>query len=467
MHLLQGTAGTGKTTCALQFLRDGARSGEATLYVTLAQSKPHLERIARSHGWSLDGVTIHELTPSAVAEKMAGHQTVLATADVELQQVFEDLTALVEEIKPRRAVVDSVSMLQLLAGRVQTYHGEVVRLRELFVRRECTALFIADRPAEARNGLPADIDFHPLAGCIVELSQEPRPYGDVRRLARVVKARGLPSDGGFHDLKILKTGVEVYPRLGAYRLAEHTEFAVQPSGVAVLDDVLGGGLESGTACLIVGPSGTGKSTLASLFATAIAASGKHAAFYLFDERPATYKARAAGLGIPLAEQIAAGNVEMRQLDPAEIAPGQFAQQVREVVEQRGSRVVVLDSIAGYFNAIGSSDIFVGQLHELLTWLSRRGVLTILCGAQEGFMSIGTQPGVDISYLSDTIIVLNYYEVDGGLHRCLAAVKRRGGEIETTIRELSISKSGVALGEPLRDLRGLMIRAAAPPPRARE
>jgi circadian clock protein KaiC len=464
MHLLQGVAGTGKTTMALQFLREGARLGEATLYVTLSQSKRHLERIARSHGWGLEGVTVHELSPGTVAERIAARQTILPTADVELGELFREISDLVAEIKPRRAVIDSVSIIHLLAGSTQRYHREVVTVRQLFVERDCTVLAIGDRPAESEQSAMPEVDFHPLCGCVIHVEQDPRPYGEARRHIRVIKARGLANNGGLHDLKIRKGGMEVYPRLGAYSKSEQCRYTSMPSGVAGLDEMFGGGLDQGTACLFVGPSGTGKSTLASLYADAAMRRGDHAAIFLFDERPETYKSRSAALGMPLMDHIAAGRLLLCQLDPGEIAPGEFAQQVREAVEGHHAKVVVLDSINGYFNAMGSSDVLVSQLHELLTFLSRSGVLTLVAGAQEGFMSIGSSTGVDISYLSDTIVVLAYYEHGGELRRCMTAVKKRQGRHNTTIHELELVPGGIRVGEQLRDFAHLIVGGTRPWPR---
>ena len=389
MHMAQGVAGTGKTTLALHFLREGVLAGEPCIYVTLSQSRQHLERIARSHGWSLEGITVHEVLPGTLAEQVAARQTVFPTAEVELVQLFSDLKVVVEQLRPARAVIDSITMIQLLAGSTQRYHREIVTLRQLLVESGCTVLALADHPAGGEAGQPPEVIFHPLCGVVLDLSQRPRAYGDVRRQVRVIKARALPNNGGVHDLKIVTEGMAVYPRLGAYTKEESEGFQLEPSGLEELDRLLGGGLERGTSCLLVGPSGAGKSSLATLFASAAASRGNPAAIFLFDERPETYKARAEGIGIPLRQQVEDGKVRLRQLDPAEIAPGEFAQQVKDAVEQRGAKVVVIDSIAGYFNAVGSSDLFIAQLHELLTFLSRSGILTILAASQEGFMSIGS------------------------------------------------------------------------------
>ena len=445
MHMVQGTAGTGKTTFALHFLRDGARAGEPCLYVTLSQSKAHLERIARSHGWSTNGITIHELSPGTVLDRIAARQTVLPTVEVELDELFHDLRELVGRLKPRRAVIDSITILQLLAGSMPRYHREVVTLRQLFVEQGCTLVVMADHPAEEEKGSAPEVIFHPLSGCVIQLGQDPRPYGDVRRHLRVVKARGLPNNGGYHDVKIRTGRMDVYPRLGAYATQEQTRYPRVASGIDALDGLLGGGLEQGTSCLIVGPSGVGKSSLATAFVDAVARGGGHAALFLFDERPDTYVTRSEGVGIPLRRQVDAGRVMIRQVDPGEIAPGEFAQQVRELVERKQTKVVVVDSVIGYFAAMGAADVLVTQLHELITYLTRSGVLLIMCGSQEGFMSIGTQDGVDVSYLSDSILVLGFYEADAAIHRCIAAVKKKHGGHDTGIRELSVVGGRITVG----------------------
>jgi circadian clock protein KaiC len=457
MHLVQGGAGTGKTTIALRFLCEGVRAGESTLYLTLSQSKEHLERIARSHGWPLDGMTIHELSPGTVADRIAARQSILPTADVELGELFRELVELVTRVAPRRAVIDSITVLQILSGTPQRYHREVVTLRQLFIERRCTVMALADHPAETVEGLEPEVVFHPLAGCVIHLEQEPRAYGDVRRRLRVVKARGLANNGGYHDFKIRTGNPEVYARLGAYEQPEDREYRTIGSNVESVDAMLGGGLPTGTSCLIVGASGVGKSSLAALFVDAAARAGDHAAIYLLDERPATYVTRSTLVGIELRDLVESGRILIQQLDPGEIAPGELAQQVRGLVETRGTKVVVIDSVNGYFAAMGSADVLVTQLHELMTYLTRRGVLLILCGAQEGFMSIGGQKAVDVSYLSDTILFLSFFEADGDLRRALAVVKKKQGTHLSTIHELSLVDGHIHVGStPLAAYRNLMV-----------
>lgn len=457
MHLLMGSAGSGKTTLALAFLMESARRGEPCIYVTLSQSRATLERIARSHGWSLDGVAVHELGTATLAEHLAARQTVLAARDVELHEVVRGLADLVASTKPRRVVLDSISVVRLLAGGRERYQFEVAALGRLFTEGGCTAVFVSDSPAEGSPRM--EVDFHPLAGCIIHLEQEGRPYGDVRRKLRVVKARGLPHNGGFHDFKVLTGRIEVYPRLGAYNLPEYTDYRQVSSGVPALDGMTGGGLERGTSCLIVGPSGTGKSTLATLYAVA---AGGAAGIFLFDERPATYLARSDAFGIPLRGHVEAGRAELRQVDPGNTAPGEFAQQVRALVEAKGVTMVAIDSVVGYFNAMGAADVLITQLHELITYLNRKGVLTILCGSQESFMSIGEMQAVDISYLSDTVIALGSFERDGDIRRCLTVAKKKYGGCDSTIREYTVAPGSVAVGDrPLTGYRNLFVPMAVP------
>jgi circadian clock protein KaiC len=461
MHLIQGAAGTGKTTLALQYLLEGVRSGEPTLYLTLSQSKEHLERIASSHGWDIRGMTIYELSPGSVAERIAARQSILPTVEAELDEVFRELAELVQRVSPRRAVIDSIALLQLLAGSHWRYHREVVTLRQLFIEQGCTTVALADYPTATEEGQSPGVVFHPLCGCVIQLEQAPRPYGDVRRQLRVVKARGLPHNGGYHDLKIFTGSVDVYARLGAYSEPEHTEYRTITTKVASLDALLCGGLNSGTSCLIVGPSGVGKSTLAALYAESVARSGEHAAIFLFDERPETYLVRAEALGVPLRDHIEGGRVYMQQLDPGEVAPGEFAQCIRRLVEEQATRVVIIDSVVGYFAAMGSANVLVTQLHELITYLTRRGALLMLCGAQEGFMSIGMQDAVDVSYLSDTIIALTFLEIAGELHRAIAVVKKKHGRHLQTIHELRLGPTEIEVSkEPLRELQNIMVTKTA-------
>lgn len=456
MHLVQGGGGTGKTTLALQFLLTGVHAGESALYVTLSQTKRALEVIAHSHGWSLQGVTVHEMSPGSLVEHLAAHQTVLHTAEVELDELTRDLRKLVEQVQPRRIVFDSMGVIGLLAGSTPRYHREIVALRQFLAGWGCTALFLGDLPPNGEVQGGPTVEFHSLATSVVHLEQTAPDYGEVRRRLRVIKVRGVAIHSGYHDFSMRTGGLEVYPRLGPRHDREYSDFRLVPSGIDTLDELLGGGLERGTACLLIGSSGTGKSSLAALYARAVARQEGTSAVFLFEERPETFLVRSKGLGIDLQPHIDDGRVIVRQLLTSEITPGEFAQRVREVAEDQEATLVVIDSLTGYFNAMGNSSMLMMQMHELLTFLSRRGVLTLLVVSQEGVMTIGANPALDVSYLSDSIIALRMFEAEGALLRCLSVIKKRQGEHETTIRELTLRHGGISVGkEPLRQYRNIL------------
>ncbi|WP_438021817.1 ATPase domain-containing protein [Sorangium sp. So ce233] len=456
MHLVQGASGTGKTTLALQFLISGAEAGESALYITLAQTRRGLEAIARSHGWSLEGVTVHDLSPGDLAEDLGPEQTVLRTADVELGELTRRLRQVIEQTQPRRVVFDSIGVIGLLAGSPARYHREIVMLRQFLVTRGCTALFLGEWPSETHREGPLNTEFHSIAASVIHIEHTALDFGEVRRRLRVIKVRGVPFRSGYHDFRIRTGGLEVYPRLEAGQGEEYAEFRQLQSGIESLDRLLGGGLELGTACLLIGPSGAGKSTLAAVYACAAAREGNAAAVFLFEERPETFKARAIGMGIALQPHLDSGRLTIEQLNPTDITPGEFAHRVRAAVEDREAKVVVIDSVTGYFNAMGDVSLLSVQMHELLNFLSVRGVLTLVVVTQEGFMSVGPIPSVDVSYLSDSVLSLRFFEADGAIRRCVAAIKKRKGEHETTIRELFISTEGIRVGDtPLRQFRNLL------------
>jgi circadian clock protein KaiC len=456
MHLVQGGAGTGKTTLGLQFLLAGVNVGESGLYITLSQTKRGLTTIANSHGWSMDGVAVHELSPSGIVETIASHQTVLHTTELELGELTEELRQRVEQVKPRRVVFDSIGVIGLLAGNASRYHREIVALRQFLTGQGCTAIFLGDWPAESVPEGPANTEFHTIAGSLIHLDQKAPDYGDVRRRLRIIKVRGVPFDSGYHNFRIGKDGIEVYPRLGRYDVGEYTDFLRLESGIPPLDKLLGGGLEQGTTCLFVGPPGSGKSTLGAVYCRAAAERGDRSAIFLFEERPETFKARSKGVRIDLGPHLESGRIKIHPIRPAEISPGEFAQKVRLAVEESDAKVVMIDSITGYFNAMGNTPMLVVQMHEVLSFLSRRGVLTMLLVSKEGFMTVGSHSSLDVSYLSDSVILLQMFEAQGSVRRCIAAIKKRQGEHETSIRELFIQPDGVSISEePLRQFQNLL------------
>lgn len=449
LFLVEGVPGSGKTTLALQFLMAGAQRREPVLYVTLSESEEELRTVAGSHGWNLDGIEIRELLPPEEALEPDEQNTMFHPSEIELgattRQILED----VERLKPTCVVVDSLSELRLLAGSELRYRRQILALKQFFATRECTAVLLVDITARDH-----DLQLQSIAHGVVLLQQLSPEYGSERRRVRVVKYRGVKFRGGYHDYVIRKGGLVVFPRLVAAEHRRPITPAKLSSDVAELDALLGGGLEEGTSTLIVGAAGTGKSSLAAQFAAAAAARGRGAALFLFDESPRTLLSRCDELQIDLRRHVDGGAISLQQVDPAELTPGELVHAIRGAVEERGAKVVVIDSLNGYLNAMPEERFLTIQIHELLMYLGQQGVATILIGAHRGLIGSQMSVPVDASYLADAVILLRYFEIRGEVRQALSVVKKRGGHHERTIREFRLDK-GIHVGETLREFRGIL------------
>jgi circadian clock protein KaiC len=449
LYLLEGEPGTGKTTISLQFLLEGASKGETGLYVTLSESERELRLVAKRHGWSLDQLSIFELVPPEAALDPEREQTVFHPAELELNETTKLIFERVDEIKPLRVVFDSLSEMRLLAQNSLRYRRQILALKHFFAGRSCTVLLLDDLSSQE-----GDLHLHSIAHGVVTLQQVALDYGAERRRLRVKKMRGIKFRGGYHDFTIQTGGVSVFPRLVAAE--HHKPFVgdVTQSGSSELDALLGGGLERGTSVLLVGGAGVGKSSIAVTFAVSAARRGDRVAMYAFDEGLGTLFARAAGFGIPLQDFIDQGLIVIRQVDPAEMSPGEFAQLVRDDVDKRDVQVLLIDSLNGYLNAMPDERFLVLQMHELLSYLNQVGVLTILVLAQHGLLG-QIQTPIDLSYLSDAVIMLRYFEARGSVRRAISVVKKRSGSHENTIREFQLTSEGLRVSAPLTEFSGIL------------
>jgi circadian clock protein KaiC len=448
MYLYEGRPGTGKTTMALQFLLSGVRNGERALYITLSETKRELELVAERHGWSLGGVVVFELVPPETTLDPERELTVFHPAEMELSETTKLVFEEVKRVNPTRVVVDSLSELRLLAQSPLRYRRQVLALKHFFAQRNCTVVLLDDLSSSQD-----DLQLHSIAHGVVMLEQLAIEYGAERRRLRVIKMRGIPFRGGFHDFTIVSGGIKIFPRLIAAQ--HHKSFVGEfaPSGNTELDRLLGGGLERGTNALLIGAAGVGKSSVALTYAIAAAQRGEHTVFFAFDEGRGTVEARARTLGLPLEKYVDSGLIRFQQIDPAELSPGEFAANVRRSVEADNARIVIIDSLNGYLNAMPDERFLILQMHELLTYLGQQGVLSILVLAQHGLVGPIESP-LDISYLSDAVLMLRYFEVAGTVRRALSVVKKRSGNHEHTIREFRLTGAGISLGQPLKEFSGI-------------
>jgi circadian clock protein KaiC len=450
LYLIDGAPGAGKTTLALQYLLEGAQRDEKCTYVTLSETKRELEAGAQSHGWSLDSIEIIELIPDEDHLNSEQQLTMLPSSEVELSETTQRMLEAVERSRPTRMVFDSLSELRLLAQGSLRYRRQILALKQFFIGRHCTVLMIDDRTAEG-----PDLQLQSIAHGVIALNSSVPAYGQIRRELQVIKLRGSNFISGLHDFTIRRGGLTVYPRLVA---AEHTssyQVGALASGVAGLDSLMGGGIDRGTSTLLIGPPGSGKSTLALQYATAAAKRGDHAATFVFDETKSALIARSRGIGMHINEGPGPGQIAIRQIDPVAISPGEFAHEVREAVEREGARVIIIDSLNGYLNAMPQNNYLTAQLHELLSYLNNQGVATFFTVAQSGMIGANMTSPVDASYLADSVLLLRYFELAGTVRKAISVLKKRTGGHEGSIRELWFDKNGIHLGEPLLTLRGIL------------
>jgi circadian clock protein KaiC len=450
LYLIDGDPGSGKTTLSLQYLIHGAKQGEKCLYITLSETKEELMAGAESHGWSLDGIEIIELTSDENDLDGSKQITMYHPSEVELTETTKKVLAAVERVNPTRVIFDSLSEMRLLAQNSLRYRRQILALKQFFIGRKCTVLLLDDRTSEN-----SDMQLQSIAHGVVSLEQLAPVYGAARRRLRVMKFRGTNFRGGFHDFSIVAGGLNVFPRLIAAEHNQPFERGRIKSGVTALDALLGGGPDRGTSTLLVGPAGCGKSTIAVQYAVAAAARGDHAAIFAFDESIATLEARTAALGIKFAAGKKAGQVQVHQVDPAELSPGEFSYLVRQAVEKDKARVIVIDSLNGYMNAMPEERFLTAQMHELLSFLGLQGVTTLMVVAQHGMLGINMQSPVDASYLADSVVLLRYFEYAGKVKKAISVVKKRSGAHEESIRELRFDEKGIHLSEPLVNFRGIL------------
>jgi circadian clock protein KaiC len=451
VYLVEGTPGSGKTTLGLQFLRRGMELGEKTLYVTLSETKGELLTIAQSHGWSLDGIEIFQLV-SEEGLSPDSEQSILHPSEVELGETTRGIMAAAERVKPTRVVFDSLSEMRLLAQNPLRYRRQVLALKAFFATRNCTVILLDDR-----SDLQNELQLRSIAHGVITLEQYVNAYGPERRRMRVVKMRGIPFRGGDHDCSLVTGGLQVHERLDTSEHRGKYDGELVSTGSKGLDRLLGGGLARGSNTLFTGPSGVGKTTTAIAAVRERLLRGEKAVYYLFDESLGTLLQRSRALQLDVEPFLRDHQLEIQTLDPAEVSPGEFANLVRASVE-RGARAVVIDSLNAYLHAMPGDKHLLLQMHEVLTYLNQRGIVTILILAQHGVLG-ATRSDVDLSYLSDGILLFRFFEARGSLLKAVSVVKSRTSAHELTIREFRLTHDGIEVGEALTDFEGVMTGVA--------
>lgn len=447
LFLLQGKPGTGKTTMALQFLIEGARHKEKVLYVTFSETKLELDNVAKSHGWDLKNISILEFGDISNAVGAESRTTLFHSSELELTKTIKLILDKIEEVNPTRVVFDSVSELRLLAENSLRYRRQMLSFKHFFIGKNSTVLFLDDLTAEE-----GDLHVQSIVHGVILLEKFRAGYGVERRQCHIAKMRGVDFKGGTHDYLINQGGLKIYPRLVSADHKSSFEAEIISSGNTELDELIGGGLDRGTSNLIIGPAGSGKSTVAISFACEAAKLGKKVAIYSFEESEQNLITRTKALGMDLEKYLGSGKIILRKIDPAELTPGQFTGLMREATENNVD-MVVIDSLNGYLHAMPEQQFLLLQLHELLSYLGNQGVVSVLIISQSGIMGNMHSP-LDLTYLADTVILTRFFEAFGSVKKAISCLKKRTGQHEESLRELKIGRGGVNLGPVLKEFSGV-------------
>ncbi len=448
-YLVRGRAGTGKTTLGFHFLTAAADHGERTLYITLGQPEAGIRQDAQGFGFDLTGIPFLDLSPTAEFFTKVKTYDIFTPADVEREPTTQKIIEQVERHKPQRVFVDAITQFRHLASDSQQFHKQTLAFLNYLTGKQATVLFTSE---SSRVTPDDDLQFH--SDGIITLG-----VTEHGRTLKVSKFRGSGYQEGRHALRITDQGLLVYPRL--FPEAHRQPFVpeVIPSGIAALDEVLHGGVERGTTTLITGPAGVGKTTMALHFVNEAAKRGEHSVVYVLEEPLAILTTRSEALGIPIRAMVEKGTLSLFQVEPHRYMPEEFVGIVRQEVEQRQARLVMIDSIAAYRKFMRGDDLMT-DLHSLCQYLQNMGVKILLTNEVEqiagGFQA--TEYGV--SYLAGNIIYLRYMErrTKAGtleIARCVGVLKKRLTDFEKTVRELEIIGVGMKVGEPIIGLRGVL------------
>lgn len=450
LYVIEGDPGSGKTTLALQFLREGVRLGQNVLYVTLSETLEELTDVAKSHGWTLQGIDVLELDSLSDRLAVEADYTVFPPSDVELGETVKRIRAEVERLNPQRVALDSVSELKILSQTSVRYRREILGLKQFFAGRRCTVLVLDDRTAPQ-----GEQQLQSIAHGVIRLEREEREYGATKRQVHIVKMRGVRFHDGRHDFCILTGGVELYPRLSTRDGASAVHSGVATSGRAELDALLGEGLEYGSSALLLGPAGCGKTTVCSHYLISALKRDEKVACFQFEESRDTFLRRSVGIGMDFTPYMESGQFEFVQVDIGRLSPGEFSARVRASVEKKNASFVVIDSLNGYLNGMPSERFLLIHMHELLSYLGHQGVVTLLTMAQHGMMGSSMQSPVDVSFLADTVILLRFFEAAGSVRQAISVVKKRRGAHERTLREMKIGPGGIQIGQVLQEFEGVL------------
>ncbi|MBH8571467.1 AAA family ATPase [Nostocaceae cyanobacterium CENA369] len=443
-YLIRGGPGAGKTTLGMHFLTTGVTNGEQVLFITLGETVTQLRRTAEVLGFDLQGVTFLDLSPTPEFFAQVQTYDIFSPAEVEREPTTRRIVDRVEALKPQRIFIDSMTQFRYLASDTFQFRKQVLSFLRFLVEQSTTVLFTSESSEEA-----PDDDLQFMSDGVINLD-----FRHNERTLCISKFRGSDFQDGHHAIRLTSTGMQLFPRLMLQDYGQDFNTEVVSSGIPEIDELLHGGIERSTITIISGPSGVGKSTLGLQFMKEAAGRGEHSVIYTFEERKETLLRRAEGINIAVSAMQEKGTLSVVQVEPLYYTPDEFANLVRQEVEQQKAQIVMIDSVSGYRLSVRGKDL-ISHLHALCKYLQNMGVAVLLINEIEMITGDFRVTEIGISYLADTIIFLRYLEMQGELRRTIGVLKKRMTDFEKTLREFEISRYGLKVGKPLTQLRGVL------------
>lgn len=443
-YLLRGLPGTGKTGIGMHFLSEGVKNGEKVLFINMGEPTAQVIENAKGMGFNPEGIEFLDLSPDEDFFANMEAYDIFSPAEVERESTTTEITKKIEEIKPTRVFVDPITQFRYLATDEFQFRKQTLSFLRFLTDKGATVLFTSEFSEQEPDD---DLQFMCDGIINLEFFSEGRNIG-------ITKYRGSGFRFGEHSMRITPKGVKIYPRLRPMvREKEFTHETIS-SGVPELDEILHGGIERGTATIISGPSGVGKTTLGIQFMKEAAGRGERSVVYTFEESEESLINRCESINIPVRSMINTGMLSVVQVEPLRYSPEEFAQLVRKEVDNNQSKIVMIDSTSGYKLSLRGEDP-VSHLHSLSKYMTRSGVTVILINEVEDVSGSLKITEIGISYLADNIVFLRYFEKDGELRKAIGVLKKRLSDFEKGLREVRITKYGIRVCNPLSDIHGIL------------
>ncbi|BAZ44129.1 KaiC protein [Chondrocystis sp. NIES-4102] len=444
-YLIKGQPGSGKTTLGFHFLNAGISQGETTLFITFCELEARIRRNAQQININLDQVEFLDLSTTADFFTQDQSYDVFSAAEVEKAPVIQNIINAIARLEPQRIFLDTITQFRFLSADYFQFRKQIQSFIRFLLEKEITLLFTS----EASQRYPDD-DLEFMSDGVIQLDIETE-----RRSIQINKIRGSNFVGGKHDLELSEQGIQVFPRLVPEIYQRQFKSEIISSGIPEIDELLHGGIERGTTTIISGPSGVGKSTFGIQFMKEAAGKGERSVLYAFEEGMETLLQRCQAINIPAQIMIERGTLSVVLVEPLKYTPNRFFYLVRREVEENNAKIIMIDSTSGYQLSMQGEDL-IRHLHSLCQYLKNMGVTVILVNevhtiAGDNFSV--TENG--LSYLGDNLVFLRYLELNGQLSKAIGVLKKRVSDFERTLREFSITKYGIKVGDPLDKLRGIL------------